>query len=89
MDSGISGHKCLLLIRNIEILQNEITQLKQVHSSEKIQLKQMNQELMNILKAREADYTELYNKTKAQERVLDQFRQLHNRMAIGGGGNQS
>ena len=54
-----------------------------------MQLKQMNQELMNRLKACEADYTELYNKTKAQDRMLDQFCQLHDGIAIGGGGNQS
>ena len=49
----------------------------------------MNQELVNRLKTHEADNTELHNKTKAQEHMLDQFCQLHDRMAIGGGGNQS
>ena len=83
MDSSMQVRRCGSAVRNIEILKAEVTRLKQKHHSEKIQLQQINMDLQNRLKAREADNAELQKKIKAQERMIEQFRQLHGGMPVG------
>ena len=83
MDSSNQGRKSGSLIRNIEIMRAEVTNLKQSHQSQRIQLEQINIDLQNRLKAREADNAELHKKIKSQERMLEQFRQLHGDIAAG------
>ena len=58
-------------------LKNEITQLRQEQSSQRLQFQQMNNEHINILNAKENGIRELTGKLQEKDRMLAQFRSMH------------
>ena len=78
MDSSSSNRKNILLRRHIENMQNEVTQIKQQHSAQRLQFEQIQSELQQKLAAREATNRELNEKIKTQQKMIKQFQQFHN-----------
>lgn len=66
-------------------LKNEITQLRQEQSSQRLQFQQMNHEHINILNAKENGLRELTGKLQEKDRMLAQFRSMHGKPVLPAG----
>lgn len=83
MDSSSANRRNLMLRRQMEMMKNEVTQVKQHYSAQRLQYEQMNNNLQQKLAARESTNSELQQKIKEQQKMLEQFQRLHNGRAAG------
>ncbi len=86
MHSNTQSKKVAAIVRQNEKLKLDLTLSKQGQSTQRIQYEQINTELKNKLNAREMTIQELHGKLKEKDKMLDQFRRLHN---SGHGGNSA
>lgn len=77
LESTNAKKKIFSLQRAHEQLKKEATKWKQSHSTEKLQLEKINNELQQRLQSRDATIRELNEKLAEQERMLNQFQKLH------------
>ena len=77
MDSNVQGRKVQAVLRSNEYLKNEITNLKQGQSTQRLQFEQVVNDLKNRLSARESTISELQKKMHEKDRMIEQFRRLH------------
>lgn len=77
MDSNGQGRKVQSVMRSNEYLKQEITNLKQGQSSQRLQFEQVSNDLKNRLNARERTIQDLQKKISEKDRMIEQFRRLH------------
>mmetsp|Transcript_21617 Transcript_21617/g.49176 ORF Transcript_21617/g.49176 Transcript_21617/m.49176 type:complete len:431 (-) Transcript_21617:212-1504(-) len=80
MDASVSNHNHAAVLRGNQGVRAEMTKLKQMHSTQRMELERANADLSKKLQARENTIKELHQKLKSQEKMLDQFRQHHGNM---------
>ena len=80
MDNSATGRKYANAVRINCQLKHEITNLRQGHSTQRLQLEQTNNDLKNKLAAKDNTIEELHQKIREKDKMIDQFRQLHNKM---------
>lgn len=89
MDASAQGRQSGNTARAYEAMKHENTQLKQSLSTQKLEFQQLNANMQNRLQAREATVAELQHKIQSQEKLLHQFRQMHNGTTIVPGSSNS
>lgn len=89
MDASAHGRQSGNAARVYEAMKHENTQLKQSVSTQKLEFQQLNANLQNRLQAREATVAELQQKIQSQEKMLHQFRRMHNGATIVPGSSNS
>lgn len=77
MDSSSSNRKNIMQRRRMEYMKNEVTQIKQHFSAQRLQYEQINNDLQQKLAARESNNSELHQKIKDQQKMIEQFQRLH------------
>jgi len=77
MDTSASHRRCLQSRGLQHRMRDEITRLKQVNQSQKLQFEKVHTDLRRKLQAREQDIQELQNKLAKKEKQIEQFRMLH------------
>lgn len=85
MNGSAQGRNVARAMRYNEQLKSQITQLKQEHSTQRLQYEQLSNDLNNRLKARENTIRELNLKLQEKDKMLSQFRNIHS----GGGGRMA
>lgn len=91
METGMSHKRYMQSRSNQGRMKEEITRLKQMHQSQKLQYEQVHTDLRNKLQARERDIGELQAALAKKEEQIEKYRQLHNKSISSGGplGNPS
>jgi len=82
MDASISNHNHATVLRGSQDIRSEMTKLKQMHSSQRMELERINADFANKIQARERTIMELHQKIKSQEKMLDQFRHHHGNLTV-------
>lgn len=77
MNGSAQGRNVAKAMRYNEQLKNQMTQLKQDHSTQRLQYEQLSNDLNNKLKARENTIRELNLKLQEKDKILSQFRNMH------------
>eukprot|EP00814_Leptocylindrus_danicus_P014016 CAMPEP_0116029412 /NCGR_PEP_ID=MMETSP0321-20121206/16126_1 /TAXON_ID=163516 /ORGANISM="Leptocylindrus danicus var. danicus, Strain B650" /LENGTH=396 /DNA_ID=CAMNT_0003503787 /DNA_START=45 /DNA_END=1235 /DNA_ORIENTATION=+ len=79
METGMSNKRYLQSRANQARMKEEITRLKQMHQSQKLQYEQVHADLRNKLQARERDIGDLQATLSKKEEQIEKYRQLHNK----------
>lgn len=82
MSNNVHGRKMISVLRANESLKHETTNLKQSHSTQRIQYEQIHSELKNRLDAKDIQIQEMNKQLEEKERIIGQFRQMHSHAAF-------
>jgi hypothetical protein len=82
MSNNAQGRKMVSVLRVNESLKHENTNIKQSQSTQRIQYEQIQSELKNRLDVKEIQIQEMNKQLEEKDRIIGQFRQMHNHAAF-------